>query len=227
MEEVGSTASGTPRDRRQPADGRSSGPAAALAAAAIVLAGTATALATSGAPAPPPPPQTTATAAAAAAAAPTAPGIPGMPRATPVRLRIPSLGIDTALIPLVLGPDGALQPPPLDQGGTAGWYAAGTSPGEQGTAILAGHVDTPAGPAIFYPLSRLAPGATVTVERADGTTAAFTVDRITNYPKTAVPDQVYTPATRPELRLITCGGTFDRTRGGYQDNTIAYAHLTN
>ncbi|GLW59504.1 class F sortase [Kitasatospora phosalacinea] len=149
-----------------------------------------------------------------------------MPRAEPIRLRIPSLGIDTALLPLGLGPDGALQPPPLGQGGTAGWYAAGTSPGEKGTAIVTGHVDTPDGPAVFYPLSQLTPGATVTVERADHTTATFTVDRVTNYPKTNVPDEVYAPATRPELRLITCGGAFDRTRGGYQDNTVAYAHLT-
>ncbi|RAJ45341.1 sortase family protein [Kitasatospora sp. SolWspMP-SS2h] len=223
MNDVGSTAAGTPGgDRRGPGGTRGNGLAAALAAAAIGLAGTATVLATTGTPAPPPP------APAATTPAPDDPattGAPGMPRADPTRLRIPLLGIDTTLIPLALGPDGTLQPPPLDQGATAGWYAAGTSPGETGTAIVTGHVDTPAGPAVFHPLSLLTPGATLTVDRADRTTATFTVDRVTNYPKTDIPDEVYAPAAHPELRLITCGGTFDRAHGGYQDNTVAYAHL--
>ncbi|MFC8718636.1 class F sortase [Kitasatospora sp. NPDC057198] len=219
---MGSTAIDHPGDDgRAPDTGRGRGLTAALTAAAIALTGAATALATAGTPAPPPPPP----AAAAPASAPTTADARSLPRAAPIRLRVPSLGIDTALLPLALAPDGTLTPPPPEQGDTAGWYAAGTSPGEKGTAIITGHVDTPDGPAVFYPLSRLRPGAAVTVDRADGTTAAFTVDRVVNYPKAAVPDEVYAPAARPELRLITCGGPFDRTRGGYQDNTVVYAHL--
>nr|WP_237419123.1 class F sortase [Kitasatospora sp. SID7827] len=193
-----------------------------MVAVAIALAGAATAFATAGAPAPPPPPP----ASAGAPALPAGAGAPALARAVPTRLRIPALGVDAGLLPLALGPDGSLRPPPPERGDSAGWYAAGTSPGERGTAVVAGHVDTPAGPAVFFLLSRLAPGASVTVDRAGGGSAVFTVDRVVNYPKSGVPDEVYAPASRPELRLITCGGSFDRSRGGYQDNTVVYAHLT-
>ncbi|GAA1162850.1 sortase (surface protein transpeptidase) [Kitasatospora gansuensis] len=150
----------------------------------------------------------------------------GLPRAVPVRVRIPALGTATPLVGLTLDQNGALRPPDPDDPDLAGWYAAGTSPGETGTALITGHVDTVHGPAAFFGLSTLTAGQRVEVDRADGSVARFTVDAVENHPKDGFPEQrVYGPAPRPELRLITCGGRYDRAHGGYQENTVVYAHL--
>ncbi|GAA3048909.1 hypothetical protein GCM10020229_70410 [Kitasatospora albolonga] len=150
----------------------------------------------------------------------------GMARSVPRRLRIPELDVDVPLVELTLGTDGSLQPPESEETALAGWYAAGTSPGETGTAVLAGHVDTVRGPAALYRLATLTPGQAVLVDRTDGGTARFVVDEVANHPREAFPsDRVYAPAPRPELRVITCGGRYDRAHGGYQDNTVVYAHL--
>ncbi|BFV55334.1 hypothetical protein KCMC57_up04380 [Kitasatospora sp. CMC57] len=152
--------------------------------------------------------------------------VDGLPRSVPVRVRIPALGTDTPLLQLTLDQAGALRPPDPEDPAQAGWYAAGTSPGETGTALITGHVDTVHGPAAFFGLSTLTAGQRIEVDRADGTTARFTVDAVENLPKDGFPDQrVYGAASRPELRLITCGGHYDRAHGGYQDNTVVYAHL--
>ncbi|MFJ9516659.1 class F sortase [Kitasatospora sp. NPDC101801] len=154
------------------------------------------------------------------------PDVGGLARAVPVRLRIPALGIDTPLVPLTLDQDGALRPPDPDGPDLVGWYAAGTSPGETGTALITGHVDTARGPAAFFGLSTLTAGQQVEVARDDGSTGRFTVDAVVNHPKSDFPEQrVYAAAPRPELRLITCGGRYDRAHGGYQENTVVYAHL--
>ncbi|MEW1913858.1 class F sortase, partial [Kitasatospora sp. NPDC085895] len=163
-----------------------------------------------------------------AAPAPQPQGAPAaLVRSDPTRIRIPDLGIDAPLIPVRLDSTGTLQPPASDDRNLAGWYDGGISPGEIGTALVVGHLDTRTGPAVFYRLSTLAPGQTVALERRDGQTTVFTIDAIETYPKTDFPsNRVYQPATRPELRLITCAWPFDRERGGYQDNTVVYAHLT-
>lgn len=136
------------------------------------------------------------------------------------------LVVDAPLIGLHLAADGSLQPPPASESNLAGWYAEGTSPGETGTAVVTGHVDTARGPAAFFRLVELAPGAEIAVERADRTVVRFAVDSVVAYPKSAFPSGlVYSPAPRPELRVITCGGPYDRTRGGYRDNVVVSAHL--
>ncbi|MEW1914232.1 class F sortase [Kitasatospora sp. NPDC085895] len=154
-------------------------------------------------------------------------GSAAMFRSDPTRIHIPDLGVDAPLIPVRLGSTGTLQPPASDDRNLAGWYDGGISPGEIGTALVVGHLDTRTGPAVFYRLSALTPGQTVALDRRDGQTAVFTIDAVEDYPKTDFPSsRVYQPATRSELRLITCAGPFDREHGGYQDNTVVYAHLT-
>lgn len=150
---------------------------------------------------------------------------PTASRARPLRMRVPALSIDAPLTGLALDAKGRLVPPPARDRNLAGWYAAGTSPGEKGTAIITGHVDTPAGPAVFAPLSGIGPGDLVLVERADGRTLTFGVHAVETYSKKAVPPRVYAAAARPELRLITCAGTYRRDHGGYPDNLVVFAHL--
>ncbi|NMO51887.1 class F sortase [Actinoplanes sp. TBRC 11911] len=143
----------------------------------------------------------------------------------PTRLDIPSIGVHTRLIKLGLNKDGTVQVPPLDGDAPAGWYGRSAVPGATGPAVILGHVDSARdGPAIFYRLSQLKPGAEVTVRRSDGSTVRFHVTRVARYPKTGFPtEDVYGPIPYPALRLVTCGGSFDRNRGSYRDNVVVSA----
>ncbi|MBL1080869.1 class F sortase [Streptomyces actinomycinicus] len=144
----------------------------------------------------------------------------------PVRIRIPAIRVDAPLMGLALTSSGSLDVPPAREKNLAGWYQAGTLPGETGTAVVAGHVDNAEGPAVFYDLGALKRGATVEVDRRDGTVAVFTVDAVEVYAARDFPDdKVYGAAARPELRVITCGGGYSRTTG-YQGNVVVFAHLT-
>ncbi|MDX3517474.1 class F sortase [Streptomyces scabiei] len=149
-----------------------------------------------------------------------------LPPSPPDRIRIPSLRVDAPLTGLGLTSAGSLDVPPAARENLAGWYEAGTSPGERGTSIVAGHVDNADGPAVFFRLGALKRGATVEVDRRDGGTAVFTVDAVEVYDARDFPDaKVYGAATRPELRVITCGGGYSRATG-YQGNVVVFAHLT-
>jgi Sortase domain len=143
----------------------------------------------------------------------------------PIALEIPSIGVRTTnFVSLGRAADGSLQVP--QDFSSVGWYAAGPSPGQLGPAIMAGHVDGPDGPAIFYRLGALRPQARIAVGRKDGSTATFIVDRIQRFPKDQFPTaRVYGSTNRAELRLITCGGSFDQKSGHYIDNIVAFAHL--
>jgi hypothetical protein len=148
-------------------------------------------------------------------------------RSAPVRLDVPSIGVHTRLIGLGLQRDGTVEVPPLDSDAPAGWYEHSAMPGEVGGAVILGHVDTAReGPAVFHRLAALEAGADIAVRRADGSTVHFTVTRVARYPKSRFPTQdVYGPADYPALRLVTCGGSFDRSRGSYRDNIVVSARM--
>jgi hypothetical protein len=114
-------------------------------------------------------------------------------------------------------------PPAADP---VGWYAGSPTPGELGPAVLAGHVDWAGEPGAFAGLGGLLPGESVVVQRADGTVATFTVDRVEEHGKDDFPtDRVYGDLDHAGLRLVTCGGDFDRDSGDYPDNVIVFASL--
>ena len=142
----------------------------------------------------------------------------------PAFLRVPSVGITSPLVQLGLNLDGTLEVP-VDFA-TAGWYSGGPVPGAKGPSVIAGHIDSYEGPAIFSKLAEVTPGDEVYVTRTDGLRLSFQVDRIDQYPKSYFPtDLVYGSTSTAELRLITCGGVFDRKTGSYRDNVVVYAHL--
>ena len=143
----------------------------------------------------------------------------------PLQVRLPAIGVDSRLVPLAVDPAGALVPP--EDTATAGWFAQGTLPGAVGPAVIAGHVDSRRGPGVFFQLAKVVPGDVVLVDRADGSSLSFTVTRVDHYPKRTFPtDRVYAPTSAPELRLITCGGAFDRSVRSYEDNVVVSARLT-
>jgi Sortase domain len=144
--------------------------------------------------------------------------------AAPTRVRVPGIDIDSDLVRLGVDDGGSLVPP--EDFARAGWFTGGPAPGETGPAVIAGHVDSHRGPAVFFRLSELEAGDEVLVDRADGTTARFTVSEVDRYPKDDFPtEQVYGPTPRAELRLITCGGEFDPDARSYRDNIVVSAVL--
>lgn len=139
-------------------------------------------------------------------------------------LEIPSIGVSTPLLSLGLNGDRSMEVPA--DFSRAGWYRYSPVPGDVGPSVIAGHVDSRSGPAVFYRLTELVAGDLVTVRYADGRTAEFAVTTIEQHPKDAFPHQrVYGETTGAELRLITCGGVFDTARGAHRDNVIVYATL--
>jgi hypothetical protein len=144
------------------------------------------------------------------------------PVAPPARLTIPAIGVRTRLVRLGLTPAGTLEVPASF--GVAGWYDRSPRPGATGAAIIVGHIDSVAGPGVFYRLASLRPGERAYVRRADGTLAVFQVTGIRTYPKDRFPTAaVYGPAPGAQLRLITCGGTFDPALRSYLSNVVVYA----
>jgi hypothetical protein len=148
-------------------------------------------------------------------------------RSTPIQLAVPSIALTAPLLGLGVSGTGQPELPPFSQPGTAGWLRDSATPGEAGTSVLVGHVDTRTGPAVFWSLSAVKPGAMVEVARLDGGTALFTVDQVRTFPKSTFPSaQVYAPAPDAQLRIITCGGAFDRARSEYTGNVVVFAHLS-
>lgn len=146
---------------------------------------------------------------------------PGPP---PVSLALPTIGVESELDDLRLAADGTLNVP--RDAARAGWWSQGVAPGDPGPAVIVGHVDSYDGPGIFQLLHRLQPGEEAVVRRNDGTSLTFVVDAVHQFDKEAFPnDIVYGATAEPTLRLITCGGSFDKRTRSYSDNVIVFAHL--
>ena len=165
---------------------------------------------------------------ASASAAPHGPFVaPPLPRTRrrvprPAFLVIPAIGVRTRLVRLGRTPQGTLQVPTSTS--VAGWYTASPRPGEIGSAIIAGHIDSLAGPGVFFRLRLLRPGDLVYVRQADGSLAVFRVYAEHMYAKARFPtQQVYGPVPDAELHLITCGGVFDSATGHYLSNVVVYS----
>ncbi|MFB7656400.1 MULTISPECIES: class F sortase [unclassified Streptomyces] len=157
----------------------------------------------------------------------TGPAGPVLTRSKPVRLLIPEISVDAPFTDLAIGANGQLEPPPAADTNLVGWYAKGVSPGERGTSIIAGHVDTKTSPAVFARLGQLDEGDVFHVRRADGRKASFEVDSLETFAKDEFPSKrVYGDTDRPEVRLITCAGDYDRKAKDYTDNLVVFAHLT-
>ncbi|CAL9620942.1 hypothetical protein SUDANB130_05840 [Streptomyces sp. enrichment culture] len=147
-------------------------------------------------------------------------------RSAPTRLVIPSIGVNAPFTALDVDSKGRLEAPPPNDTNLVGWYAKGVSPGELGTAIVAGHVDTKTSAAVFARLSELKKGDRFQVRRADGTRATFVVDEAESFAKDDFPNErVYADTPDAQVRLITCAGAYDHTAKDYTENLVVFAHL--
>ncbi|WP_333738152.1 class F sortase [Streptomyces sp. IBSBF 2806] len=173
----------------------------------------------------------TTTTAAAGGTGPSAPAAPAaravrpLARSVPVGLRIPAIGVDTEVMRLGLAADRSVQVPPVERHDRAGWYEHSPTPGQTGPSVILAHVTVGQyGDGVFRHLDRLHQGDRIVVRLENGTTAGFTVTRVRTVDKARFPtEEVYGNVSRPELRLITCGGP--RTGDGYRDNVIVFAAL--
>jgi hypothetical protein len=234
-----------PRDEESPAR-RPGGRIAAVVAALLLLGGgtavaagllgqdadpSLPAAASTSAPAPAPatmsPPASSSAVPVPSSAAPTPTDLPtAAPVELPVSVRIGSIGVESELLSLGTNDDGTVQvPAPGPDYDKAAWFNGSPRPGERGPAVLEGHVDSAKnGPSVFYDLGKVAIGDQIEVTRADGTTASFTVYETRVVPKNAFPTlDVYGNTSGPELRVITCGGPFDRSVRSYTDNIVVFA----
>jgi hypothetical protein len=153
---------------------------------------------------------------------------PSVARSMPVSVRIPAIGVDSTLLRLGLNPDGTIQVPSLQTSAAkAAWYKYSATPGQIGSSVIEGHVDSTRGPAVFFRLGALHPGNTIEVTLADGVTAVFRVTGVREYAKARFPARtIYGAAGFAALRLITCGGAFDNATGHYLSSTVVFASLT-
>jgi sortase (surface protein transpeptidase) len=142
----------------------------------------------------------------------------------PTHLRIPSIDVSATVTSLGIHADQTVEVPANPE--EVGWYRLGARPGQAGSAVLLGHVDSTKGPAVFYRLRALTRGDEVDVQRTDGSVVRFEVTSIATYANEDFPAQkVYRPTGRPGLALVTCGGRYDAAHGGYQANVVVFAAL--
>ena len=147
------------------------------------------------------------------------------PTSQPVELIIPAIGLYSSVGTLGLQSDGQVMVPTNSQ--SIGWYRGGVTPGQIGSAVILGHVDSYLGPGAFFNLKSLGPGDRIDVVLADGMIETFVVERVVQYSKEAFPDQlVYGSNGIRGLQLVTCGGIFDRSTGSYDSNIVVFSELT-
>ena len=140
----------------------------------------------------------------------------------PERLSIPAIGVSSSLETLGIGAGGVVEVPKNPD--RPGWLDRSPAPGQQGPAVIIGHLDSKTGPAVFLKLRQLKVGDPVLVTRHDGTKVSFTVDGVRSFEKARFPTEAtYGPVPGPALRLITCGGTYDHATKSYESNIIVFA----
>ncbi|MEU5717019.1 class F sortase [Streptomyces sp. NPDC020403] len=148
-----------------------------------------------------------------------------LPYAPASRVQIPSIQVDAPVVDVNLDPAGWIEAPPAQDPNLVGWYQNGIAPGQRGTAVVVGHVDNLAGPAVFYGLGSLSKGRQVEVERYDGRVAVFEIYGVEVFHKDDFPGaRVYGDTGYAELRVITCGGGYTKA-GGYDGNVVVFARL--
>ena len=152
---------------------------------------------------------------------------PSLARSLPVSVRIPAIGVNSRLLHLGLNPDGTVRVPSIrTSAALAAWYKYSATPGQIGSSVIEGHVDSTQGPAVFFRLGALRPGNVIEVTLADGVTAVFRVTGVREYAKARFPARtIYGTADFAALRLITCGGAFDYATGHYLSSTVVFASL--
>ena len=142
----------------------------------------------------------------------------------PVSIKIPSINLVAPVVKTGLEASGALHVPSSPD--LTGWYDLGPKPGEIGPSVITGHLDSAAGPGVFWNLNKTRIGDEIDVVRDDGSIAVFKIYKEEKYPQNNFETQkVYGAVSDAELRVITCAGTYSKATGHYSDDLVVYANL--
>ena len=153
--------------------------------------------------------------------------VSALPAAVPTRVEVPSVSVDSNLVPLGLQADRTVEVPPLSAPKQAGYFKYTAMPGAVGPAVILGHINGGGRKGVFFDLANTKPGAQIMVTRADGIKAVFTVSAVRSFPKTDFPTKlVYGKTPDSELRLVTCGGELDTEAHSYLSNIVVFATLS-
>ena len=152
---------------------------------------------------------------------------PSHPKSSGMSITIPAIGVHAPVVTVGVTADHTIAVPPLDKPNETAWYDGSARPGQDGAAVILGHIDTAAtGPAVFYNLPKFRPGNLVTIRTRHGGRLVYRVDGLREYRKTSVPlARLFGPVPYPGLRLISCTGAFDYATGHYVDNVVVYASI--
>lgn len=152
------------------------------------------------------------------------PDLPAGEPVLPVGLKLDSIGVDAPIVPTGVNQQTGQMAVPGNVRDVA-WYEFGSRPGEEGSAVLAAHVDLARqGPGVFFNLREVDAGDIVEVSFSDGSVSVFRVEARTVYQKDQLPlDTIFARAGAPVLTLITCGGGFSESSGSYDSNVVVYA----
>lgn len=142
----------------------------------------------------------------------------------PAGLSIPSIDVTAELEPKGVLDNGQMGVPSTEDG--VAWFEPGAKPGEKGNAVMAGHVDSRTGPAVFYDLDKLETGDEIEVTDEEGEVLTFEVQRAVSYDRTDAPiEEIFGPSNSRSLNLITCTGTFDQAEGTHDQRLVVYTEL--
>lgn len=146
-------------------------------------------------------------------------------RLHPTKVDIDAINVHAPVSGVGLNQSYQVAIPPFDKPGQTAWYQNSAVPGGQGSAMITGHVDTNAGPAVFKNLNRMKPGDTIKVTLSDNSQVTFQTDRVALYAKSSFPsERVYGASDTPALNLVTCAGTYNQSAGGYLSNLVVFSH---
>jgi hypothetical protein len=144
-------------------------------------------------------------------------------RLAPVRVSVAAAGISAAVVPVGVDPSGTAMAIPPD-GAVVAWYRDGPSPGEEGSAVLAGHVDYDGQRGALFHLDAVQPGSEVIVDFEDGSSRLFVVVALSRFQKAQLPTvELFRQEGEPALALVTCGGSYDRRTRTYRENVVVFA----
>lgn len=143
---------------------------------------------------------------------------------TPSTIEIPAIGVKANIEQVGILENGQMGVP--EEINNVGWFEPGVKPGGKGSAVLAGHVDSKTGPAIFFDLNKLKQGDEIIVKDQDGTALTFTVKKQESYGRTSAPiEDIFQTSEGQNLNLITCSGTFNREEGTHEERLVVFAEL--
>ena len=142
----------------------------------------------------------------------------------PANIQIPAIDVNSDIESVGVLDNGQMGVP--EDPDKAGWFEPGTEPGNTGNSVIAGHVDSRTGPAVFYDLDKLEKGDEITVTDQNGKKKTYVVQKLESYPEKESPiGRIFGPTDEKRLNLITCTGEFVRDQGGHQDRLVVYSTL--